>query len=42
MSPKDDSLNIFDFTLPFFKSLSQDGKIINLNDIQVTFTSYFL
>ena len=25
MSSKDDFLNIFDFTLPFFKALSQDG-----------------
>ena len=42
MSPKDAFLTIFDFTLPFFKALSQDGYIINLNNIRVVFTSYFL
>ena len=42
MSPKDDFLTIFDFTLPFFKALSQDGWIINLNNIRVIFTLYFL
>ena len=42
MSPKDDFQTIFDFTLPFFKALSQDGWIINLNNIRVIFTLYFL
>ena len=43
MSPKDEFLTIFDFTLPFFKTISQDGYImIKLNNIRVIFTSYFL
>ena len=41
-SLKDDFLTIFDFTLPFFKALSQDGWIINLNNVRVIFTLYFL
>ena len=39
---KDNFITIFDFNLPFFKALSKDGKIINLNNIQVIFISYFL
>ena len=42
MSPRDDFLTIFGFTLPFLKALSQDGYIINLNIIWVIFNSYFL
>ena len=40
MSSKDDFLTIFDFTLPFFKTLLQDGQIINLNNIRVVFQKY--
>ena len=28
----DNFLTIFEFTLPFFKALSQDGKIMNSNN----------
>ena len=36
---KDDFLNMFDFTLPLFKALTQDWYIINLYNIRVIFAS---
>ena len=41
MSSKDDFLTIFDFTLSFFKALSQDGQIINFKNILVIFLHIF-
>ena len=39
---KDYFLTVFRFTLVLFKAVSQDGQIINLDNIRVIFTLYFL
>ena len=38
---EDDFLNIFYFSIPFSKALSQDGQTANLNDIGVIFSIIF-